>query len=453
VETIENGTPVKEFDEMPTLSKFPSDYPVEMPRFLAKMAQEHGPIFRRAIAPEFHHIFGKWLVFMIGPEANKFVMHTHRQQFSHDKGWTPTISNAFGKGLLNTDDPEHARQRKMMNPAFAVAYMNKYLPIMNRIIAKRTAGWVNEKSVDVYQEARKITFDVAAEALTGIKTGTEVDRLRELFYTIMFSQYNSSMETEEQFWQRLSKTRRELDNILLRMIAERRNEPSDDILDILVQATDDQGVVFTDEELVGQLHILLVAGHETTTTMVTWALYLLSIHPEQLAKVRTEIDEVLAQHNGAINLEATRAMKLLGYAIEEAGRLHPPAGNVPRGVVEDFEFGGYKVPAGTRVALSLAATHRLPDIFQDPDKYDPDRFAPPREEDKKTPYSLVTFGGGPRVCIGMNFALVEMKAMAAYLLSRYDLEPVEGEEFMHAYYSPVATIFGGVNMRVKPRSK
>jgi cytochrome P450 len=125
---------------------------------------------------------------------------------------------------------------------------------------------------------------------------------------------------------------------------------------------------------------------------------------------------------------------------------------VPRGVVKDFEFGGYQVPEGTRVALSLAACHRLPNIFANPDKFDPDRFAPPREEDRKNPYSLVTFGGGPRICIGMNFALVEMKALAAHVLQKFSFAPAyPNQEIMHVYYSPVAAILGGIPLKITER--
>ncbi|MGZ3681568.1 MAG: cytochrome P450, partial [Ktedonobacterales bacterium] len=98
--------------------------------------------------------------------------------------------------------------------------------------------------------------------------------------------------------------------------------------------------------------------------------------------------------------------------IRETGRLHSPVQNVPRGVVQDVEFAGYTIPAGTDVRLALAGCHRMERYFANPDTFDPDRFAPPREEDRKTPYSLVTFGGGPRLCIGVNFANIEVKALA-----------------------------------------
>jgi cytochrome P450 len=441
--------PVRPFDEVPTV-RLGEDYPLAMPTRLARLAERHGPIFRVQLARENWDMFGQWLVFMVGPEANKLVMHTQRECFSHDLGWSPNLGGVFEKGLLNTDDPEHARQRKLMNPAFALAYMSRYLPLMNRVIAERSHEWAERGVIDIYEEARKITFDVAAECLVGFRTGAEVDHLRELFYALVRPDFEAYEQDVSAYFTRMMSIRDELDQLLLARIAQRRQMPTDDILGMLIKAGDEQDTPFTDRELLGQLHILLVAGHETTTTLSAWFFYELATHPDYLARVREEIETVLAGANGEVTLDAVKTMHALGNAIDEAGRLHPPVGNVPRGVVKGFEFGGYRVPSGTRVLLSLAACHRLPSVFADPEVFDPDRFAPPREEDKRTPYSLVTFGGGPRICIGINFAQVEVKAMAAQLLRAFDFTPVEGQELIHAYYSPVASILNGIKLQVTP---
>lgn len=428
----------KSFDEIPLIRINEQTYPYDYPQFFAKTAQELGPIFKREFPPHLREYYGRYVVFMVGPEANRFVMSTNRDAFSNDKGWTPTIGNLFPKGLLNTDDPEHARQRKIMNPAFSIAYMNKYLPIMQKIIAERTKDWAERGEVDLYEETRKIAFDVAAEALVGLQTGAEVDRLRHLFFALLSGDYNIDFYS--------AKT--ELTTMLLRLIAERRQTPTDDILGILVNARDEDGDGFSDEELLGQVNILLVAGHETTTTMSAWLLYLLAEHPEYLARVETELKEALRDANGNITLESLRAMKALGNAVDEAGRLHPPVGHAPRGIVREVEFGGYTIPVNTRVDLVISATHFLPDVFTNPFKFDPDRFAPPREEDKRTPYSLVTFGGGPRVCIGMSFAQIEMRAMAAHILQRYHLAPVTNQQIVSAFFGPTASLLNGLKIKV-----
>jgi cytochrome P450 len=420
-----------------------------LPTLFARMAIEHGPILRHRAegGPQ----AGEEFVFMVGPEANRFVLQAHREHFSHGLGWTPLIGESLGRGLLNMDDPEHARHRKMWNPAFASASMATYLPIMQQVIAERTATWVEQGMVDVYHEAREITFDVAAAALAGFRTGAEVDRLRELFYILLHG-FEVGFESWEQFFERQLRARDEVARMLLTLIAARRVAPGDpsggrDVLSMIVHARDEQGQMLGDEQILAHLNILLVAGHETTTTLAAWVLYLLATHPEQRARVQAELDALQADTGGALAIEALRSAKVLDAFIREAGRLYAPVINVPRGVVRDFEFAGYSVPAGTQVRLALAAGHRLPHVFAHPEDFDPDRFLPPREEDRRQPYALVTFGGGPRVCIGINFAQVEVKALVAHVLPHYRLEPVEGRAPVYAGHW-TATLPGGMWLRV-----
>jgi cytochrome P450 len=124
----------------------------------------------------------------------------------------------------------------------------------------------------------------------------------------------------------------------------------------------------------------------------------------------------------------------------------------PRGVVSDFEFGGYHVPAGVQARYSIVGGHWLPSIFANPERFDPDRFAPPREEDKKVPYSLIPFGGGQRICIGVNFAQVEIKALAAHVLRTYDLEPIPGQDVAQLYAPTIGSPSNGIRVRVRDRA-
>ncbi len=355
------------------------------------------------------------------------------------------IGQMMGKGLLNMDGHEHSVQRKMMNPAFATSYMDRYLPIMNRVIAARIANWGERGAVDLYDEARKITFDVAAEALVGFSAGPQVDRFRELFVTLL--QGDPNARSEEEFFSSSMSARDTLMPLLQEQIEARRKRPTGDILGMLVQARDDEGRALSDAQLLGHLNILLVAGHETSTSLSAWLLYLLSTHPDYLARVRREISTVLGDEEP--QLEAVKAMKVLGNALSEAERLYPPVANGPRGTTQAFTFNGYTVPAGQRVLYSIAASHVLPHIWREPERFDPDRFAPPREEDKKHPYALVGFGGGPRVCIGLNFATVKIKAMAATILRRYDLTP-KVEQVVQVYQGTGGPLHG-IEMDVRAR--
>ena len=173
----------RSFDELPSVQFTGEDIMSgRFPRLQAQKARELGPIYKWSIRDGWQP--GDY-VYMVGPEANRFVLHTGREHFSHDLGWTPIIGENFGHGLLNMDDPEHAVHRRMWNPAFTGPRMESYLPTMRRVIAEHCRTWVEQDEVDVYAEAREITFDIAAAALAGFAPGPQVDRLRELFYTLI----------------------------------------------------------------------------------------------------------------------------------------------------------------------------------------------------------------------------------------------------------------------------
>ncbi len=442
----------KPFSEIPLIDVSPMDaayWNGQLASMMASLAVEHGPIFRWVSSAA--EDSGQQRVSMIGPEANRFVMNSHRQYFSHDLGWTPFIGDMFGRGLLNMDDPEHAIHRKMWNPAFAAAYMDTYLPVMQRVIEGRTSTWPARGEVDIYAESRQITFDIAAAALAGFDTGEQVDHLRHLF-AILLHGFDDASDTDfAEMMAKFNSARDELIMMLIRMIYERRNAPTEerprDVLGLIVHARDEEGHSLTDEQVLGHLAILLLAGHETTTTLATWALYLLSTMPDHRARLMEELDAARGGSAGPLSIDKLRSLKALDNFVRETGRLYPPVINVPRGVAQDVEFSGYTIPAGTQVRVGLAACHRLPGIFHDPDRFDPDRLAPPREEDKQHPYSLVTFGGGPRVCIGQHFVNIEVKALIAHALPRYNLTPVEGQHPVHAGFLN-AFIPGGIKMGV-----
>ncbi len=411
--------------------------------FLAEMYQRHGPIFRT-------NNFGLDVVYMVGPEANRFVLQSDRLRFSHHQGWGNLfgVLDIFGDGLLTMDGPEHDAHRKLMNPAFAIAYMDRYAPLMNRIIRERIATWGERGEIDVYDEARKITFDVAAEALTGLRAGPEVDRFRDVFTQMLM--LGLMVGSQEEWEVRMAALHAELDALIRPKIAERRAHPTDDILGLLVTATDAEGQPLSDERIIGHANILLVAGHETSTSLSAWLFALLAQHPSATQRVLGEQLDLVGL-DAETSLADIKAMKYLDLVLLEAERMYPPVGNGPRGVVEDFDFAGYHVPAGSYVFYSIAASHLLPAVFERPDEFDPERFAAPREEQKRTPYSLVGFGGGPRVCIGINFAKVEIKALVSQALRRYELELVP-DQTLTQYYRVTAVPLYGIRLRARERA-
>jgi cytochrome P450 len=397
--------------------------------FVANLATQHGPIL--TFVPRVGPMAGREVIYLVGPEANRAVLLAQRELFSHDLGWTPVVGDMLGHGLLNMDPPEHTRHRALMNPAFTAAFMESYLPLMQRVIAERVSRWPAEGEVDLLAEAREITFDVAAAALVGFQTGPEVDWLRERFDALL---HGANVRSED--WQQVleyrGRVQGELQAKLVELIEARRQAPANgraqDVLGMLVAARDEQGQALSDEQLLAHVNILLVAGHETTTTLGAWLLYLLGSQPSVGARVDAELGSTLGGSDAPLRPETMRRLSLLSAVMRETGRLYPPVMLLPRGVIAPVEFAGYTISPGTPVFLVVAAGHRLPHVFSDPDRFDPDRFLPPREEDRRQPYGLVTFGGGPRICLGINFAQVEVTALAAYVRRHYRVSPVAGRE-------------------------
>lgn len=414
-------------------------------------ARAFGPIYRRRAPPG---AAGGDRIFMVGPEANRFVLHTGRNCVSNDLGWTPIIGGVLGKGLLNMDGIEHDRHRRLWNPAFTRAATETYLPVIGRIVRLRTAGWPDQADIDVYQETLAISFDATAAALAGFEPGPQVDHMRRL-YIWMLHGYDPASGPFSAFRVKLAEARAELDRILLPLIQQRCRAPESeaprDVLGMVARARDEHGVPLTDEELLGHVNILLAAGHETTASLSTWMLYHLATQPGERQRLEQEIRSLVMDSEDVHSAEALRGAHALDRFIMEVGRLHSPAINLPRCVVKPFEFAGYAIPAGSQIRLAVAAGHRLPHVFRDPDDLDPDRFAPPREEHKRHPYGLVTFGGGSRVCIGASFAELVIKVLAGHILRTLRLE-VPAERPIAYGGNWTAYFPGGLRMRAVRRT-
>lgn len=174
----------------------------------------------------------------------------------------------------------------------------------------------------------------------------------------------------------------------------------------------------------------------------------LGAEPASGARVDAEL-AALGDRDAPLTSEALRSLPVLAAAIREAGRLYPPVLLLPRGVLAAFDFGGFTIAPGTPVFLVVAAGHRLATVFADPDHFDLDRFLPPRDEDRRHPYALVTFGGGPRICLGINFAQVEVTALAAHVRRHYRLVPIPGRAIPQVG-GIIQSLPEGIPVRVQP---
>jgi cytochrome P450 len=302
-------------------------------------------------------------------------------------------------------------------------------------IQARIATWVDRDEVDAYEETRRLTFDLSARAFLGCEPGPELDLIAEGYYVDLGKQRRGA--------------KREADLMIKRKIGERREGAYDDALALLSRHVNEDGSSLNDEQLLAHARFLLQAGYETTASLLAWCLYLLIIHRDYRERVIAEIDA--NPLSDPATYEEIRRLEVIDRLSMEAERLHPPVPYGLRGTVEPVQAAGYELPAGTLVSYSIGASHMLPSFWTDPETFDPDRFAPPREEHKQDPYLLVGFGGGPRRCLGMTFARAEISLMVARVWARYELEAVEGAE-VEQLFGITARPLRGMRMRALPRA-
>ncbi len=387
-------------------------------RYLLEGYRRFGPIFR-------FQLFGMEMVALIGPDANRMIMTTHRGLLSHAEGYR-IVRDVLGDGLLFQDGEVHRRNRALMMPAFHQQGVAGYFDTMLEITDRHLGRWAHQGGGLALERFRDLAFEIMAQLVLGVHGDVDLARLRFL---------NDELARGAIFFPRIDvpvtpygkalRALRELKEHLRKVVRARRGEPGRDALGLLIDARDESGASLSEDELVEQCVILTFAGHETTASMLTSLLVALRDHPEIAARLRDEQREV--RGGAPLTSEVLDRLPLLDATLREVERMWPPISMCQRGVLEEIEFQGHRLAPGMTLTYSPWATHRIPEAFADPDRFDPERFLPPRREHRATPYALVGFGGGARLCIGQAFAVLEAKIVASLLLAEYAFEVAPGD--------------------------
>ena len=383
-------------------------------------------------------------VMMAGPEANRFVLVEARDQLSWRPEGDPVV-DLLRHGVLIEDGEWHDRLRGQMTPALHKKRMAGYVESMWRRTDQVVDGWHGSGPHDMLDEMRKVALLILMETLYKVDFTPELERLWPAILKLL--QYISPG-----FWllwrgvprPGYTEAIQMMDDYLYRIIRERRADPgeTDDLLGLLV-ASD----WMSDGLIRDQLLTMFIAGHDTSTALLAWALYLLGKHPEAMARARAEVDAVLGRADPTY--ETVEQLDYLDRVIKETLRLYPPIHLGTRRATADLTFDGYGIPAGDRVVYSIYLTHRDPKQWQEPHRFDPERFLVTRGQRTYEPYAYVPFGGGPRNCIGAVYGQVEAKVVLARLLQTVELTlaDVPVHEHMGATLEPRP----GVMMSVKER--
>jgi cytochrome P450 len=383
----------------------------------------YGPVFTLRV------LHGN-VVFMLGPAANHYMTVSHAANFTWRESHFRDLIGLLGDGLLTIDGEFHRRSRQIMLPAFHRERIAASIGVMQQETERALEGLRVGGRVDLYHWTRALAMRIAMRALFGLDPdreparGTDAAGLFERALSFYAAEYTARfLRGPGSPWARLRGAARQLDRVIYGEIARRRatGERGEDVLSLLLDARDEEGTTLSDGQVRDEVMTLLFAGHDTTTSTVSFMFYELARHPEIARRVVAEQD---AHLRGA----APSAAQLMGgelveleMVLEETLRKYPPAWVGPRRSREPFEFEGVRVPGGAYVNYSSWASHHLPDVFPEPERFRPERFAADaRAAIPKGAY--IPFGGGSRTCIGMRFGQLEVRTIATAILSRFALE-------------------------------
>jgi cytochrome P450 len=338
-----------------------------------------------------------------------------------------------GRSLLLLDGPRHLRERRLLLPPFHGARMQRYGEIMREVTEHDLRGWPLGETFKVQPRTQAITLDIILRTVFGTEEGAAADEIRAALYQLIVDFSSPSLLVPalqadlgpRSVWGRFVRTRRATDALVYGMIDERRRvgtEGRDDILSMLLDARYEDGSAMSEVELRDELVTMLVAGHETTATGLSWAFHHLIEHPQVQAEVHAELDRVIGGVMGGRPIEPEHELPYLDAVIKETLRVVPVIAAVGRVLQTPTRIGGLDLPAGIMVTPSIYLTHRNPRLYPDPDRFDPSRFLGVRPN----PYAWLPFGGGVRRCIGMAFALYEMRVVLRTVLATHRVRAAPG---------------------------
>lgn len=383
--------------------------------FATRLAREHGDVARfRLVNRE------AWL--LSAPQAVERVLVSNPRNYAKHAFFWRKVEAIFGRGLLTNEGDDWRRQRRLVQPAFHHDRIADYARIMVDATIERMAGWSDGEPKDVRAEMTAITFRVvartlfdaevegdAAEIAAAFDTGIE-EIARRIRQPVLMPDWVPTTGNR-----RYRSAVRRMDRLVYRIIDEHRDgRDRGDLLSALLQVSDEDGRPMSDRQLRDETITMLLAGHETTALALTWTWWLLSQHPDAVARLEAEVD-MLGRPPTVADLSR------LGYTervVRESLRIFPPAYSFGREAIADDEILGWPVPAGTTLFVFPWVLHRDPRFFPDPLRFDPGRWTDAFERTLPR-HAYLPFGSGPRMCIGREFARMELALIVAAVAQRY----------------------------------
>ena len=390
------------------------------------------------------------------PEHIEYVLVTRHRHYVKEPFQRELLGGRLlGKGLLTNEGESWLRQRRLMQPAFHRQRLAGYGQVMAEYARRQLDEWRDGEVRDVNADMMRLTLGIVVKSLFGLELSGEAEavgpslaRIMEHFSRLQALVFPEWLPTPENLGYRAAIG--ELDALVSGLIQRRRESGGGggDLLAMLLEVQDEQGQRMNDKQVRDEVMTLMLAGHETTSIALTFCLHLLSLHPEAQAALHQELDTVLAGR--APGMEDLAALPFTEAVVKEALRLYPPAWSMGREALEDDEIGGWPIPRGGVVVVNPWTVHRDARLYEEPLAFRPQRWRDGLEQ-RLPRFGWFPFGGGPRLCIGVGFAMMEARLVLATLAQRFGFESVPGEEKVELMASVTLRPKHGVNVRVRAR--
>lgn len=371
------------------------------------------------------------------PELIKQVLQETHKNFDKQTVIYDRFRIPFNNGLVVSEGEHWKRQRKLMQPMFVPGAARQFFDLMKESATQMTDRWQPRCRAgtvfNIAEDMNRIAMEIAGRALFHDGFQESADKIAHWTEVINSFSARPPVPIVGAPWfptrlnRRLQKTLREFRIFLVQLINNRRqHSPSSmatsnvsrDLLTILIEARDeDTGQPMSDEQLIEEVLGMIIGGHEATSSALAWLWYELNAQPDVLSKVEEEVDRVVGRSE--VTLSGVSDLSYTRMVIEETLRLHPPFWFDNRNVMHDVELGGSRLPRGAIVAFSRYSLHRHPQYWREANRFLPERFAQDREENPRSNGAFIPFGHGPRLCIGMNFAMLELLVIVAVVVQRF----------------------------------
>lgn len=388
------------------------------------------------------------MVTLLGPEANRFVLLDRDGIFSARQSWELIMGRIFGGGLLLRDGEDHRSHRYVMREAFKPSALSDYAQRMNPHIERGIGEWLAAGNrLHAFPAVKKLALEMAFDIFIGIELGPEADRLNHDFEAMVAAAMSFvRLPIPGLEFQRGLAGKQHLNRVFGALLEERRRNPGRDMLSRFCAARGDQGPIFSDREILDHTNFLMMAAHDTTTSTLTSLLYLLARHPEWQQAVREECN---ALGEDLVDYDNQERLPTLTHCLHETLRLYPPLSTIPRMALRDFDYDGYRIRAGSMVSIFPLHTHRMPEWWSEPERFDPERFAQHRQEHRRHTHLFVPFGGGAHMCLGLRFAELQVRCFVHQLVRRARWEVPEGYR-MPVQEAPISKPRDGLPLRLVP---